>query len=652
MKKTLKEPNLLRSREPLSKLVFGILVTLLLSGVLPAMGQLERPVSHTVLTNSDFVNCPRFDNAWAENAPTETRHMMAEEHIVNGLSACKLEAEPLPSSYSREYRYGDWSSEVSWGVRVWKRLGNGTEIEITAGTPVADVHNDFPAGYWTLRNATWNCPKTLLNQADSIVIRVYLKNSHLGANFTTEPLGAAQLDSATWTVYYYAGWYVGEYNLIFGAFRWGYQYPSRIENFRYSSAPSLQFADGFESGNFVNWTGTVVTPGETALVSNALAHHGVYGGRFMSNGTGETERAYCYKTVKASGEVYAQGYFRVSTSGIVEEADRFYFIILAGSDNVAYAGWRKVGGVARWCLAIRNGSSTVFAYSVSSPALNQWYCVELRWKKDAVNGLGDLWVNGVKTCSLSGKNTASYGDVTTTRFGLPTPYYCGPTTVYLDCVKVSSAYIDPEPVVTSFSVSPNPFSPNGDGSKDTTTINATFNVAVKWRLEVRNSTGTTIDSLVGTGTGFSAIWDGTDQSGNKIPDGIYSVRLSGTDFSGISFPTKSVAVTVDTKPPNVTSVSVSPSSFNPITGKNTTLNYTLSESCYVTIKIYNSTGSLKMTLVNYVLQASGIHSIVWNGKDSSSNIVPSGTYTVKIYVVDKAGNKATPYPIIKTVTVT
>jgi flagellar hook assembly protein FlgD len=579
--------------------------------------------------------------------------MVVERRVVNGLNACRLDAEPVPSSRAVIHVHGDAGFTVSWGMRVWRRLAGGAEIEITAGTPEAMVYNDFPSYTWALRNATWSCPRTQLANTDSIVVRIYQKG-YESDTFTTEVLGATQLDAATWTVYYYVRWYVGSYpynNWRYAEFIYGYNYPSRIENFRYSSAPSLQFADGFESGNFVNWTGTVVTPGETASVSNALAHHGVYGGRFMSNGTGGTERAYCYKTVKASGEVYAQGYFRVSTSGIVEEADRFYFIILAGSDNVAYAGWRKVDGVVRWCLAIKNGSNTVFAYSGSSPALNQWYCVELHWKKDAVNGLGDLWVNGVRTCSLSSKNTASYGDVTTTRFGLPTLYYCGPTTVYLDCVKVSTAYIDPEPVVTSFSVSPNPFSPNGDGSKDTTTINATFNVAVKWRLEVRNSTGTTIDSLVGTGTGFSAIWDGRDQSGNKIPDGIYSVRLSGTDLSGISFPTKSAAVTVDTKPPNVTSVSVSPSSFNPVTGQTTTLNYTLSESCYVTIKIYNSTGALKRTLLNGALQTSGPRSIVWNGKDSLGNVVPPGTYTIKIYVSDKAGNKATPYPIIKTVTV-
>jgi flagellar hook assembly protein FlgD len=56
-------------------------------------------------------------------------------------------------------------------------------------------------------------------------------------------------------------------------------------------------------------------------------------------------------------------------------------------------------------------------------------------------------------------------------------------------------------------------------------------------------------------------------------------------------------------------------------------------------------------LLNNVLQSNGFHSVVWNGKDSSNLIVPAGIYTVKIYVVDKAGNKALTYPIIKTVTV-
>jgi flagellar hook assembly protein FlgD len=187
--------------------------------------------------------------------------------------------------------------------------------------------------------------------------------------------------------------------------------------------------------------------------------------------------------------------------------------------------------------------------------------------------------------------------------------------------------------------------------KDTTTIKAAFDAVVKWNLQIRSSAGVTLRTWTGTGSSLSIVWDGKNSTGYKVPDGTYTVRLSGTDLLGVAFTTKTGTVTVDTKPPSVTSVSVYPTSFKPSTAQTTKINYTLSESCYVTIQIYNSANSLKRTLLNNVLQSNGFHSVVWNGKDSSNLIVPAGIYTVKIYVVDKAGNKALTYPIIKTVTV-
>jgi hypothetical protein len=204
------------------------------------------------------------------------------------------------------------------------------------------------------------------------------------------------------------------------------------------------YEDGFESGRFNGWSGTSRSPGEIATVVSTFAHHGAYSSKFTSNGTGGSEYSYCYKTISSSTELYVRGYFYVSQSGIVDESDRFYFIILAGSDNVAYAGWRKVGGLVKWCLVIRNGTSNVFSYSASSPALNQWYCVELHWKEDSANGLGELYINGAKVCSIMGRNTASYGNVTKVRLGLPAIYYCSGTIVYGDCAKIASTYIGPE----------------------------------------------------------------------------------------------------------------------------------------------------------------------------------------------------------------
>jgi parallel beta-helix repeat protein len=210
----------------------------------------------------------------------------------------------------------------------------------------------------------------------------------------------------------------------------------------------ILFSDGFESGGFNRWTGTGVSSGETVAVVNVPSHHGLYSGRFTSNGGGGFETAYCYETVASSTELYVRGYFQVSQSGITSNDQRFHMIVfMAGSTPLAYAGWRMTGGVVKWTVIIRDGTNSVWptAYSTVTPSLNKWYCVELHWKNDAVNGLGELWVDGTQVCSISGKNTALQGNVSVVRFGLG-DIYCGSTIVYGDCAKITSHYVGEEPV--------------------------------------------------------------------------------------------------------------------------------------------------------------------------------------------------------------
>jgi hypothetical protein len=217
----------------------------------------------------------------------------------------------------------------------------------------------------------------------------------------------------------------------------------------YTAAPL--FADGFESGSFSAWTSTSYTGGETATVVKTLEHHGMYGAKFTSDGTSGTENSYCSKTIASSSEVYSRGYFYVSQSGIADAGDKFSFMLLLnGSQTVASAGWTKSGGIVKWFLTIRNGTTYVSTYSTTSTSLNQWYCVELHWKKSATAGLGELFVNGAKVCTLTGKNTTAYGNVIRARFGLPNISNCAATTAYGDCAKIARFYIGPEPALFSF----------------------------------------------------------------------------------------------------------------------------------------------------------------------------------------------------------
>jgi hypothetical protein len=205
------------------------------------------------------------------------------------------------------------------------------------------------------------------------------------------------------------------------------------------------FEDGFESGNFVAWSGTSKTAGETALAVNTLAHHGVNSAKSTNDGSTAYERVYSYKTISALSEVYARGYFYVLQSGIATTGNRFYVMQLrSGTGTVAWVGWRQTASGLRWELMIRNGADYVTAYSTSAPALNGWYSVELHWKK-GVSGGADLWIDGALTCSLAGKNTSAYGDVNSVRFGLPEIQNCGPTTIYCDCSVINNAYIGKGP---------------------------------------------------------------------------------------------------------------------------------------------------------------------------------------------------------------
>ena len=171
------------------------------------------------------------------------------------------------------------------------------------------------------------------------------------------------------------------------------------------------FEDGFESNSFSAWDGTTSTSSETTSVSSSLPHHGTYSARFTSDGDGGYEHAYSTLDIPASSQLYARGYFRVSQSGIAQNDDRFTFIRLrsGGNDGLAYAGWRMTGGSIRWCLVIRDGSGWIVDYSSSSPSLNNWYSVELRWVQGSSSGLGELYVVGVRGCDASGSTTGSFG---------------------------------------------------------------------------------------------------------------------------------------------------------------------------------------------------------------------------------------------------
>ena len=68
-----------------------------------------------------------------------------------------------------------------------------------------------------------------------------------------------------------------------------------------------------------------------------------------------------------------------------------------------------------------------------------------------------------------------------------------------------------------------------------------------------------------------------------------------------------------------------PNPFNPVT----TISYSLPKEAQTKLTIYSLTGELIVTLVD-ANQPSGIHRLIWNGKEQNGYSVGSGIYLLKL----------------------
>jgi hypothetical protein len=204
------------------------------------------------------------------------------------------------------------------------------------------------------------------------------------------------------------------------------------------------FADGFESGDFSQWTGVSTTSGETATVVSNVLYDGSYGARFTTNGGGGTERAYIYKNIDPQSELYVRTYVNIA-DGLPLDADTNRFNLISfmnGATILANMGVIRNNGVDVWDIY----SSVGIFYANSGPSMDQWYCVEFYIKTDpdlADQATLSVWVDGQLILTQTGLNIG--GTVNSVRTELV--FVSGIThtlDVYSDNIVISNNYIGPE----------------------------------------------------------------------------------------------------------------------------------------------------------------------------------------------------------------
>jgi hypothetical protein len=102
--------------------------------------------------------------------------------------------------------------------------------------------------------------------------------------------------------------------------------------------------------------------------------------------------------------------------------------------------------------------------------------------------------------------------------------------------KANSVYVPPTRNEDIFSLSPSPFSPNGDRQDDFLNIAISLPVgSYQLALSVYDSTGKLVRRLAGgipTGPVVRVTWNGSDDSGQPLPAGSYRLTMNAAGYSG------------------------------------------------------------------------------------------------------------------------
>lgn len=95
---------------------------------------------------------------------------------------------------------------------------------------------------------------------------------------------------------------------------------------------------------------------------------------------------------------------------------------------------------------------------------------------------------------------------------------------------------------------PDPFSPNADSIKDTTSMTANFTYTTNFTLSIKDASLAVVKSFSGIASSLNFIWDGKNSSGLIVPNGTYSYQVALT-YGGVSALSKVGTVTLDTTLP-------------------------------------------------------------------------------------------------------
>jgi flagellar hook assembly protein FlgD len=202
----------------------------------------------------------------------------------------------------------------------------------------------------------------------------------------------------------------------------------------------------------------------------------------------------------------------------------------------------------------------------------------------------------------------------------------------------------PSVTIEPFGEGQNIFSPDGDGNKDTITITQTGSVEDLWEAGIYDAAGTLVRSFnVTNGKPEPITWNGTNQDGEIVADGVYSYRIAAVDKAQNSESAELGNIIISTVQPQ-TALTIGDAWFSP-NGDN------IKDTMGITLVVPVKEGILGWEIVirdsagNGQRTISGAGSIPqridYDGRGDTGSVLREGVYTADLSVRYRNGYVST-----------
>ncbi len=201
----------------------------------------------------------------------------------------------------------------------------------------------------------------------------------------------------------------------------------------------VDFADGFEAGNFNAWSGTLTMPGTQATSASNTRHSGDFSAEFSVVAQDSVRRAYVYKNLSGLIEPAATAYVYIADGLALSNNENMWFIQFEGPVGTVLAsfGVRSDASGSHWAVQYRYVPAGLANSSVPAPVTGQWYQLKAYFTHASAGRTITLMVDGVEVASL-GVDTSGSSSIIRVRFGMCYYPMNLPATVFVDDAAIQT----------------------------------------------------------------------------------------------------------------------------------------------------------------------------------------------------------------------